>query len=236
MKKQFIIGILLLSNSLMAQQNMTPETLWKLGRLQAETIDQKNNKVIFKVSNYNLEQNKAKTNFFNISTNGGAPTQISNNENIESIIQVDAKTGQITYTYKGQIWQMNADGSDAKQITKIKGNIDNVRISPDGKHILFSKEVAIDKVEGKNRYTDLSKSNAYVFDDLNYRHWDTWSSGKFSHIFYASYNNGEIGTPIDIMKDEPYDVPQKPFGGKEDIIWSPDSKSIIYVSKKKYGK
>jgi dipeptidyl aminopeptidase/acylaminoacyl peptidase len=236
MKKQFIIGILLLSNSLMAQQNMTPETLWKLGRLQAETIDQKNNKVIFKVSNYNLEQNKAKTIFFNISTNGGAPTQISNNENIESIIQVDAKTGQITYTYKGQIWQMNADGSDAKQITKIKGSIDNVRISPDGKHILFSKEVAIDKVEGKNRYTDLSKSNAYVFDDLNYRHWDTWSSGKFSHIFYASYNNGEIGTPIDIMKDEHYDVPQKPFGGKEDVIWSPDSKSIIYVSKKKYGK
>ena len=37
------------------------------------------------------------------------------------------------------------------------------------------------------------------------------------------------------MKDEPYDSPQKPFGGDEDYIWSPDGSKVIYVAKKKAG-
>jgi dipeptidyl aminopeptidase/acylaminoacyl peptidase len=40
---------------------------------------------------------------------------------------------------------------------------------------------------------------------------------------------------VDIMKDEPFDAPQKPFGGDEDYVWSKDGKSIIYVCKKKSG-
>ena len=38
------------------------------------------------------------------------------------------------------------------------------------------------------------------------------------------------------MPTEPYDCPQKPSGGDEDFIWSPDGKTVIYVTKKKYGK
>src|SRR5690606_1516371 len=82
---------------------------------------------------------------------------------------------------------------------------------------------------------DLKKSDAYIFNSLNNRHWDTWFNGKFSHVFYASYQNGIIGEPVDIMADEPYFTPQQPFGGAEDMVWSPDSKQIIYVCKKKFG-
>ncbi|MFA6059715.1 MAG: S9 family peptidase [Taibaiella sp.] len=38
------------------------------------------------------------------------------------------------------------------------------------------------------------------------------------------------------MQNEPYDCPQKPFGGAEDFIFSPDNKTIVYVCKKKVGK
>jgi len=41
--------------------------------------------------------------------------------------------------------------------------------------------------------------------------------------------------PIDIMAAEPFDSPQKPFGDSEDYLWSPDSKNILYVSKKLSG-
>jgi len=74
-----------------------------------------------------------------------------------------------------------------------------------------------------------------VYTSLNYRHWDTWEDGKFGHVFVAPLVNGQPGEEKDIMAGEPYDCPQKPYGGDEDFIWSPDSKKILYVAKKLYG-
>lgn len=106
-------------------------------------------------------------------------------------------------------------------------------VSPDGKWLLTSKEVKVDKVLGKDYYPELEKSNVQIYNALDYRHWDTWNEGLHNHVGYTPVNDKENFT--DIMKDEPYDSPQKPFGGEEDYTWSPDGKSIIYVSKKKAG-
>jgi len=111
----------------------------------------------------------------------------------------------------------------------------NDRISPDGKHILYSDEVKIDKIEGKELYPDLPKSDAQIYTSLNYRHWDTWEDGKYSHVFFAPYQNGKSSEGKDIMPNEPYDAPTKPFGGDEDFVWHPDGKRIVYVAKKKKG-
>jgi len=111
----------------------------------------------------------------------------------------------------------------------------NDRISPDGKHILYSDEVKIDKIDGKEWYPDLPKSDAQIYTSLNYRHWDTWEDGKYNHVFFAPYQNGHSKEGKDIMPNEPYDAPTKPFGGDEDFIWHPDSKRIVYVAKKKKG-
>jgi len=111
----------------------------------------------------------------------------------------------------------------------------NDRISPDGKHILYSDEVKIDKIEGKELYPDLPKSDAQIYTSLNYRHWDTWEDGKYSHVFFATYQNGKSSEGKDIMPNEPYDAPTKPFGGDEDFVWHPDGKRIVYVAKKKKG-
>jgi dipeptidyl aminopeptidase/acylaminoacyl peptidase len=91
-------------------------------------------------------------------------------------------------------------------------------------------------ITGKDLYPELTKSNAYIFDNLNYRHWDKWNDGIFDHVFIAQLVNGKKENEKDLMPGESYDVPQKPFGGDEDYIWSNDSKNVIYVTKKKYGK
>lgn len=124
-------------------------------------------------------------------------------------------------------------GGLATEVKETKDLLVDKNISPNGNHILSSQEVKIDKVLGKDIYPNLDKSNVQVYDGLDYRHWDTWNDGSHNHVFYAE--NKEKATPIDIMPNEPYDSPQKPFGGDEDFVWSPDSKSIIYVSKKKKG-
>jgi dipeptidyl aminopeptidase/acylaminoacyl peptidase len=112
----------------------------------------------------------------------------------------------------------------------------NTRISPDGKYSISSKEVKVKNIFGKDVYPDLTKSEVMIYTDLNYRHWDTWEDGLFGHVFLNTLNAGKITDSIDLMKDEPYDCPQMPFGGDEDFIWSPDGKQVLYVTKKKYGK
>ena len=119
------------------------------------------------------------------------------------------------------------------------GNPDSLlisdRISPDGKYIISANDVKLKKIDGKDLYPEFSKSNVQVYDQLNYRHWDTWEDGAFSHVFVAPLKDGKAGEAKDIMPGELFDAPQKPYGGDEDFIWSPDSKRIIYVAKKKFG-
>ena len=236
MKKNILYGLLLLSTPIFAQKSLTPEMLWKLSKVNGESLSADKKSVIYGVSNYDLASNKSERNLFSIPLLGGVSKQISNSLGGESVVRIDEKTGKITYSYKGQLWEMNADGSGAKQMTNYDGGLENVRISPNGKYILYTKDVAIVKNIASDKYKDLPKADAYIYENLNYRHWDTWEDGKFSHVFFATYDIGKIGSETDIMKDEPYDCPQKPSGGLEDVIWSPDSKTILYVTKKKYGK
>lgn len=126
-------------------------------------------------------------------------------------------------------------GGTTIEITETNEILKNDRISPDGKYIISADEVKIKDVTGADSYKDLPKSDVYIYSSLNYRHWDTWEDGKFGHVFVAPLVNGKTGIAKDIMEGEAYDCPQKPSGGDEDFIWSPDSKKILYVAKKSYG-
>ncbi|RXK87418.1 S9 family peptidase [Filimonas effusa] len=126
-------------------------------------------------------------------------------------------------------------GGNATEVADPESLIENDRRSPDGQYQLSSQAVKIKKVSGADHYPELSRSNVQVYESLNYRHWDTWEDGKFDHVFLAPVENGKPGTAKDLMPGEAYDCPQKPFGGDEDFIWSPDSKKVVYVSKKKFG-
>lgn len=176
-----------------AQSVLSPELLWKLGRVTVIGISKDGKSVVYKVATPSVEENKSNSKFYTVPINGGTATEVK----------------------------------DTKDLVADKN------VSADGKYLLSSQEVKIDKVLGKDIYPNLDKSNVQIYNGLDYRHWDTWSNGSHNHVFYAE--NKEKATPIDIMPNEAFDSPQKPFGGDEDFIWSPDSKSIIYVCKKKSG-
>ncbi|MDD2674662.1 MAG: S9 family peptidase [Flavobacterium sp.] len=191
MKKILFIPLLMMSLTAMAQNVMTPELLWKLGRVTPLGISKDGKNIVYKVTTPSVKENKSDSKFYTLPVNGGNPTEVK----------------------------------DTKNLLKDKN------VSPDGKYIVYNDEVKIEKVHGKDFYPELEKSDVQIYDGLNYRHWDTWNEGKYNHVFYKENKEGAVG--IDIIKGENYDSPQKPFGGDEDYIWSPDSKSIFYVSKKK---
>jgi dipeptidyl aminopeptidase/acylaminoacyl peptidase len=196
MKKILLLIIITMSITTSAQQILSPEALWKLGRVSAIGISKDGKSIVYKVATPSVEENKSNSKFYTIPVTGGNAVEIQ---------EIDTKDLVV-----------------------------DKNISPDGRYILSSQEVKTENVLGKDFYPELDKSEAQIYDGLDYRHWDTWNNGTHNHVFYA-INKGSKATPIDIMKGEPFDSPQKPFGGDEDYIWSPNSKSIIYVCKKKFG-
>jgi len=132
-----------------------------------------------------------------------------------------------------KFYQIPVNGGQAVEVSDISKLVKDKNISPNGQYTLYDEAVKVKQVLGSEIYPEYGKTSAQVYESLDYRHWDTWNNGSYSHVFYKDSVKGAAG--IDIMKNEPHHAPQKPFGGDEDYIWSPDGKSIVYVSKKKAG-
>ncbi|GAA4274912.1 S9 family peptidase [Aquimarina gracilis] len=142
----------------------------------------------------------------------------------------DLKTNQRS----SKTYSVSIHGGDVKSLDEVGKWVNDKNISPDGKWKLVAKEVKLQKVSGNDHYSDVPNSNVFIYDQLNYRHWDTWEDGSYSHIFVQSATD-TLNSGIDLMEGQPFDCPQKPFGGNEDYIWSPDSKKVLYVTKKLAG-
>ncbi|MEZ5013507.1 MAG: S9 family peptidase [Chitinophagales bacterium] len=225
----------LCSVALQAQNVMTPELLWQLGRVSPECLTPDNSKVIYGVTKYDITSGVSDKDLYAIPVSGGNPVKITDMPGGEYGVMT-LPDGSMGYFYKGQIWSAQWDGSGAKQVTDYPGGLSNVRFSPDGNYILFSKDVQLQNITGAQVYSDLPKSTVRIINDLNYRHWDTWEDGAYSHIFYATWDNGKISNEKDVMEGQLFDSPQMPFGGIEDFYWHTDSKHFVYVVKEKTGK
>lgn len=132
-----------------------------------------------------------------------------------------------------KMYVVGIDGGRPMEIKDASKYLKDDRISPDGIRRIRAVDIKLKKITGVDFYPELTESNMMVYDQLNYRHWDGWEDGAYSHIFIEPVNGREKS--IDIMEGELFDCPQKPFGGAEDFIWCPDGKQVFYVAKKKYG-
>lgn len=222
-----------------AQEKLTPESLWKIGRISEPRLSPDKKNLIYGVRNYDLTTNKSQNTLYVYSLksakirpltetamNGFAARYTTDGRRIGFL---SAKSGDV------QLWEMDTAGNNLRQVTNVEGGISGFHYSPDGKKILFFKDVKLDK-NIQEIYPDLPLVKAKIIDGLMYRHWDSWEDESYSHVFWVNYTEGLItGTPTDIMKDQRFDAPLQPMGGEEQICWSPDGKSIIYTSKKLTG-
>lgn len=239
MKKILFIALLCCLQSVFAQEVFTPELLWKFGRVSAPVVSPDGKSVVYEVRYFNVEANKGNTDLYVIPVSGGTPRRLTDLSGTESNARwrPDGKKIGFLSSESGssQLWEINPDGSGLKQVSKLEGDLTGFNYSPKGSFIYFTKEVQIGKTV-QDLYPDLPKANARIIDGLMYKHWDTWEDGAHSHVFFAKYADGNlIGNPTDIMPGEPYDAPMMPFGGEEQLNWSPDEKIIAYTSKKLSG-
>lgn len=208
-----------------AQQVMTPELLWSLNKLGVQAVAPNQASLFYKVSKTDLktEKNNAKSFALDLIKNQSQSIDFGK----KSVIQWD-KNG-LYAVESGEIFISKDAGKTWSSFYKI-GEVDNIVISPDGKKIAFSKEVLVENLLGKDKYKDLPKTTAHIYTDLNHRHWDYFNEGKYNHVFVVDVAQN-VDQAKDLLAGKAWDSPQRPFGGSEDFVWSPDSTQLLYVTK-----
>ena len=218
-------------------KRLTPEALWAMGRIGGVAVSPDASKVAYTVSYYSVPQNKSNTEIFLMNADGSGNTQLTQDawqENQPVWIKEGKKLAYLSNeSGSTQVWQMDPDGTNRRQLTDYEGGIEGFAFSPDGKKLLFIAQVKTVKTTAE-KYPDLPQASGIIVDDLMYKHWDEWTTSA-PHPFVADFDGDEISNVRDLLEGEPYESPMKPFGGIEQLAWSPDSKKIAYTCRKKTG-
>ena len=212
---------------------MTPEALWAMGRIGSINVSPDGKNIAYTVSYYSVKENKGHTVIYVMNADGLENRQLTVTAASESNPQWIKNGKKLAFLTGGQIWEMNADGSGRKQLSDVESGIDGFRFSPDESKVLFMSQVKYGE-RTADIYPDLDKASGKIIDDLMYKHWDEWVEA-IPHPFVASFDGNKIGEATDILKNEPYESPMKPFGGMEQLAWNPTSDKIAYTCRKKTG-
>ena len=212
---------------------MTPEALWAMGRIGSYAASPDGKQIVYTVAYYSVKQNKGHHMLFVMDAKGLNKSQLTTSAKNETDPAWIDGGKRIAFLTDGQLWSMNPDGTDRRQLTHDTTEIEGFKFSPDGSKVILIKSIPYHGSIKKNP-SDLPKATGRLATDLNYRHWDHYVE-SIAHPFVAQVTADGIDEGIDILKDEPYECPMAPFGGIEQLDWSTDSKTIAYTCRKKEG-
>ena len=219
---------------------LTPEKLWLMGRVSEPVLSPDGKQIVYTITYTDIAADKNYSDVYVQSLDEMYGHRVTSTSENEYQVGWTPDGSRITYlaarSKDAQVWSVMPDGSDLQQVTYIEGGVDAYKYSPDGRHMVVVKRIKLDQTVN-DLYPDLPKANARIETDLMYRHWNEWGDYSYNHPLVVDVINGmQVGDPVDILEGQRYHSPMMPFGGIEQIEWSPDSKTVAYTCKKKLGK
>jgi dipeptidyl aminopeptidase/acylaminoacyl peptidase len=123
-----------------------------------------------------------------------------------------------------QVWLLPIGGGDARKLSSLPdGAADPVWV-PDGTALLVVSDIKWPADQEIDRRNGPYPTEARIWTDLFWRHWDDFRAGKRQHVFRLDLAPGRKAldvTPVD------HDVPTIATGGDGDVAVSPDGQVIV---------
>lgn len=216
----------------------TPELMLQLGRVSDPQLSPDGSRILYGVTYTSIEENRSVRQLYVMNADGSDNKAITHFSKSASAARWWNEGTQITFIQGGQLMMMNADGTGIRQVSDIPEGLSDYKFSPDGKKVMYISEVQY-ATRPTDLYPDLPQSSGREIGDLMYRHWDCFVE-NVPHTFVADVNgNGAaitFGTGKDLIEGTKYELPTLPFGGLEQLAWSPDGQYIAYSCRKVTGK
>lgn len=228
------------NNNNLPTDRLTPELLWSMGRIGSTVLSPDKTNILYTVTTYNISENRGYSAIYILNSETKETKKLtvntSKSESDANFIENGRKIVFLCADDNGtsQLWMMNTDGSNRKCISSEKTDVNGYLFSPDEKHVVLIHDVPTETSIIKND-DDLPKATGMVINELMYKHWDRYVR-SVPHPFIANFDGSQVTNARDILDGQPYESPMCPFGGIEEFAWSPDSKSLAYVMRKKTGR
>lgn len=249
--KSFIVSIVFMcsftiatkayaNNNNLPTDRLTPELLWSMGRIGSTVLSPDKTNILYTVTTYNISENRGYSAIYILNSETKETKKLtvntSKSESDANFIENGRKIVFLCADDNGtsQLWMMNTDGSNRKCISSEKTDVNGYLFSPDEKNVVLIHDVPTETSIIKND-DDLPKATGMVINELMYKHWDRYVR-SVPHPFIANFDGSQVTNARDILDGQPYESPMCPFGGIEEFAWSPDSKSLAYVMRKKTGR
>ncbi len=218
---------------------LSPEVLWSFGRIGEVSVSPDGKKILYTLTYYSIEQNKGNAEVYTMNTDGSDVKRLTTTASSEWNVIWNPAGDKIGFIYADEsgvnIYEMDPDGGNRRAVSEFKeGDLEGFEYSPDGKKILYVR--AVPKIDKFAKLKEgLDKTTGRINDDLAYRHWDQWVDAV-PQPFVADFDGKKIGEGINLLEGTEFESPMRPWGGMEQLAWSPDSKTVAYTCRKKTGK
>ncbi len=207
---------------------LTPEALWAMGRINNVIPNAENGEIAYTISYYSVEENRS-----------SSWIRVCKEEN-GKLNMTKEFVGYEPAWYKDELCYISGDGQlmiGKKALTGFDKDIDGYLLSPQGDKIILIAQVKTVPAT-VDKHPDLPLASGRVIDDLMYKHWDEWTeTAPHPFLCELTVENDQlkIVNCVDLLEGTAYESPMKPFGGVEQLAWSPDGRQIAYTCRKKTG-
>jgi dipeptidyl aminopeptidase/acylaminoacyl peptidase len=224
---------------------MTLDDMFRFQRVSDPQISPDGKQVVYVVGVPDLEKNTIPSSLWLAPTDGkSAPRQLTNaagKKDRHPRWSPDGKRLLFESNRSGetQLWTIELDGGEAKQLTTISSGASDAIWSRDGKQIAFvsavypefsQKPFKESDAANKKKSDEIEKSpvKAKVHTKLFYRHWDSYVEDKREHLFVMSADGGE---PKDVTPGDRDAFPTSDtFSTGDNFTFSPDGKYLIFTA------